>query len=84
MTREQIRRRLETIFQEVFDDAKLSIREDMTAADIEDWDSIEHAYLMVSIEASFGIKITDSMKKAENIGEMIAMIEKKLQRKWGK
>lgn len=78
MTREQITRRLEEIFREVFDDAGLLIREDMTAEDIEDWDSIEHAYLLMSIEEAFGIEILSAMEKAENIGEMIDVIEKKV------
>lgn len=78
MTREQITSRLETVFQDVFDDASLLIREDMTADDVEDWDSIEHVYLITSIEKSFGIEMPDIMEKPENIGKLIDIIEERL------
>lgn len=78
MTREEITSRLEAIFQDVFDDASLLIREDMTADDVEDWDSIEHVYLIVSIEKSFGIEMPDTMEKPENIGKLIDIIEERL------
>lgn len=81
MTREQITSRLEAIFQDVFDDTGLFIREDMTAEDIEDWDSIEHVYLMMSIEKSFGIEMLDAMEKPGNIGKLIDIIEERMRRK---
>ncbi len=81
MTREQIISRLQAIFQDVFDDTSLFIREDMTTEDIEDWDSIEHVYLLISIEKSFGIKMLDAMEKPESIGKLIDIIEERTRQK---
>lgn len=81
MTREEIKSRLKVVFQEVFDDIGLLIREDMTAEDIEDWDSIEHAYLMISIEKAFGIEMLDVVEKPESIGKLIDIIEERVRRR---
>lgn len=75
MTREQILVRLTEIFREVFADESLVIREDMTAEDIEEWDSIEQVYLIVSIEEVFGIRIMKRMEKVKRIDKMIDIIE---------
>lgn len=81
MNREQITSRLETIFQDVFDDPSLFIRDDMIAEDIEDWDSIEHVYLIASIEKTFGIEMLDAMEKPESIGKLIDIIEERTRHK---
>lgn len=81
MTREEITRRLELVFQEVFEDIGLSIREDMTEEDIEDWDSVEHVYLLMSIEKLFGIEMLDAMEKPGSIGKLIDIIEERTRNK---
>ena len=41
MTTAEIYKRLEEVFKDVFDDDDIRISPDTTAADIDDWDSIE-------------------------------------------
>ena len=50
---------------------------DMTEEDIEDWDSVEHVYLLMSIEKSFGIEMLDAMEKPGSIGKLIDIIEER-------
>ncbi|MGI6739147.1 MAG: acyl carrier protein [Christensenellales bacterium] len=75
MTREEVFARLDTVFQEVFDDETIKVNDQTTANDIEDWDSFEHINLIVAIEDEFGFKIpmgkTVTMK---NVGEMVDII----------
>ena len=47
---------LEPIFQEVFDDDEITLREEMTADDIDGWDSLSHVNLIVAIESKLNIK----------------------------
>ena len=50
MTKEQIFKELDEVFQDVFDDEDIHVNENTTADDIEDWDSLEHINLVVAIE----------------------------------
>ena len=50
MTREEIFHKLDEVFQDVFDDDEISVNEETTANDIEDWDSLEHINLVVAVE----------------------------------
>lgn len=80
MNRNQMLERLNAIFQDVFDDENLSIRETTTAEDIEEWDSLMHIMLVNAIECEFQIKL--DMRKvleAVTVGEMLDMIEEALE-----
>ena len=69
---------MNTIFCEVFDDDSIKISDNMTSADIEEWDSLNHITLVVNIEKVFGLKLNLSEAgKLENIGAMIELILKK-------
>ena len=48
--------RLQEIFRDIFDDEELIIREDMSANDIEDWDSLAQINLIIAIEKEFKVK----------------------------
>ena len=69
---------MNTIFCDVFDDDSIKIFDNMTSADIEEWDSLNHITLVVNIEKVFGLKLNLSeVGKLENIGEMIGLILRK-------
>lgn len=75
----EIKGRLEEIFRDIFDDEELEIREDMSAKDIEDWDSLAQINLIIAIEKEFGIKFNlEEVSKLKNIGEMLEQIKIKL------
>lgn len=74
-----IKGRLQEIFQDVFDDEEIELFDDMTAADVEDWDSLSHITLIHEIEAAFGIRFTTKEVLAtKNVGEFIALIGSKV------
>ena len=68
---------LQDIFRDVFDDEELTIGEETTAADIEDWDSLSHMQLIAEIEKRFDVRFTDEIRSAKNVGEFAALIERK-------
>ena len=73
-----IKMELQKIFREIFDDDSIEIFDEMTAADIEDWDSLTHIQLVTAIEAKFSIQFTIAeVGGTKNVGEFIALIEKK-------
>lgn len=70
---------LQDIFREVFDDDSIELFDEMTAEDIDDWDSLTHMELIENIENEFGIKLTtaEAMNTA-NVGDFIKLIEVKI------
>lgn len=74
-----IRSKLQEIFQDVFDDEEIELFDAMTAADVEDWDSLSHITLIHEIEAAFGIRFTTKEVLAtKNVGEFITLISSKI------
>lgn len=57
----------------------VSVSPETTAADIDGWDSLTHMILMDSIEKHFSIKFKlMEIMKFNNVGDMVACIQKKL------
>lgn len=70
---------LNQIFCLVFDEDTLQITPDMTANDIDGWDSLSHVNLITAIEAKFNIRFTQKeLLKQRNVGDLIADIDRKL------
>lgn len=79
MNREEMFDRLNNVFRDVFDDDSISVNEETTAEDIEDWDSLEHINLVAAVEKEFGIKFSmGQIVSMKNVGEMIDIILEKL------
>jgi acyl carrier protein len=78
MDRIQVNEKLKPIFQDIFDDPSLEISDDMTAADVEGWDSLSHIDLIVSVEKAFRIKLTlQEVRGLKNVGDFVSLIEEK-------
>ncbi len=74
-----IKERLQGIFREVFEDDEIILTEEMTADDIEDWDSLTHIQLIEAIEEEFNIKfILQEITGLSNVGEFLEMVERKV------
>ena len=70
---------LNQIFCMVFDDDTLRIRPEMTANDVDGWDSLSHINLITAIETKFAIRFTQKeLLKQRNVGNLIADIDGKL------
>ena len=76
MNEQQIYARLSQVFQNVFDEDSLQITPQLSAKDVDGWDSLTHIRLMLSIEREFRIKFsTAEIGKLENVGDLVALIE---------
>ena len=79
MTHEEIMEIVRRIFREVFDDDDLEVNDSTNSSDIEDWDSLEHISLIVSMENEFNLKFDlKEVNKLANVGEMVDLIASKL------
>ena len=79
MNTDTIMQNVQDIFREVLDDQSLEVDEETTPANIKDWDSLSHVILITALEKKFKIKFKlDDLQKMGSIGEIVALIEKKL------
>jgi len=70
---------LTSVFRGVFDDPTLDLRGDMTAADIENWDSLNHIDLIVAVERKFKIKFTTrEVTSLKTVGDLAKLTAKKV------
>jgi acyl carrier protein len=68
---------LNQIFQMVFDDDSIQVSPEMTANDVDGWDSLSHVNLITTIEAKFNIRFTQKeLLKQRNVGDLIVDIDR--------
>jgi len=80
MQTSDILNRMTPIFRDIFDDDNLELTREMTAADIEDWDSLSHIRLIVAIEKAFAIRFTvPEIESLSNVGQFAELIAQKVQ-----
>ncbi|MEO5335353.1 MAG: acyl carrier protein [Magnetospirillum sp. WYHS-4] len=75
----EIYERLTPIFQDVFDRDDLVPHAALSAADVEEWDSLSHIRLVVAIEQALNIRFTiGELSSLKNVGQMVDLIRGKL------
>ena len=75
MEKEEIAVKLKPVFQKVLDENDITITREMTAQDIEGWDSLRHVQLISAVETAFGIKFKlREVLGMKNVGDLIDLI----------
>lgn len=78
MDKTEIIEKLTEIFRTVFNNGDLTLYEEMTAEDIEAWDSLTHMLMISKVEKTFVIKIKlRELNKLNTVGNLIDLIESK-------
>ena len=76
LSQNDIYAQLTDVFRDVFIDDDIVLRPEMTADDIEHWDSVSHVNLLVAIESRFGLRITSAeierLKCVDDLARLIA------------
>jgi acyl carrier protein len=76
MDEPQIYARLTEVFQDVFDEDSIQLTSELSAKDVDGWDSLAHIRLILTIEKAFKIKFsTSEIGKLENVGDLVTMIK---------
>ena len=72
-------RKLAEIFHEVFDDDEIVLGPQLTAHDVDGWDSLKHVRLILSIERAFSIRFAASeVGRLKNVGDLASLIQSKV------
>jgi acyl carrier protein len=76
MDEPQIYARLAEIFQDVFDEDLIEVTPELSAKDVDGWDSLTHIRLILTVEKAFKIKFsTSEIGKLENVGDLVTLIK---------
>lgn len=81
MTRDEVLAKLQVVFDEVFVDP-VKVTPELTAKDVEEWDSVLHVSLVVAVEAMFGIKFrVGEVEGTKDVGTFADLILRRTQEK---
>jgi acyl carrier protein len=73
-----IREKLSLIFADTFNSPGLQIADELTADDVEEWDSLTHIDMIVAVEKAFRIKLTTAeVRNLANAGDLVRVISRK-------
>ncbi|MFO6446934.1 acyl carrier protein [Erythrobacter sp. NE805] len=75
MIRADVTTRIARLMEDVFDLDELAYEETLSAADIEEWDSLSNIRFVVAIEKEFGVRFSNSeVAGLDNVGQMVDLI----------
>jgi acyl carrier protein len=80
LTMPEVMEQLTEIFHDVFEDDSLALSPDMTAHDVEGWDSLAHVRLIIAVERHFKIKfMSREVASLKTVGELAELVEQRAQ-----
>ena len=75
MTDEEIYEQLTEIIRDVLMNFDLVLRPDLTAKEVEGWDSYKMIEILLAVESHFGLKVkSKELDDLENVGDLVALI----------
>lgn len=79
MERGQIVEKLTGIFRKAFNDETIELKDELTAEDVANWDSLTHMLMIGEVEKEFSIKFKlKELGKLENVKGLVDLIESKM------
>ena len=77
MTDGEIYEQLTEIIRDVLMDFDLVLRPDLTAKEVDGWDSYKMIEIIIAVESHFGLKVkSKELDDLENVGDLVALIRK--------
>ncbi|MBQ9538979.1 MAG: acyl carrier protein [Treponema sp.] len=75
MNRDEIFKKLNEVFRDIFDDDSITLTDSTTASDVEGWDSLMHISLINAVQDEFGRKFAmKDVTGMKNVGQMVDLI----------
>jgi acyl carrier protein len=79
MERKELVSRVEEIYKEILEVDAITLSDEMTANDVEGWDSLTHSLLINQVQKEFEVKFKlREVISLKNVGELFNLIESKL------
>lgn len=78
MNRPEIIAKLQTVFDGILLEP-VPLTPELSAADVDEWDSLLHISLMLAVESAFGVRFRiGEVEATKNIGEFADLIRRRL------
>jgi len=75
MDRDAVIDKLMEVFADTFDDDEIAYRDDLTAADVAEWDSLSNIRFMVAVEQAFGRKFSiGDWQNLKQLGDLVNLL----------
>lgn len=72
----ELEQKLTSIFRDTFADRQLTLRRELTAADVPTWTSLTHVEMIAAVERTFGIRFKlKEIMRMRNVGDLMDTIE---------
>ncbi len=72
---------LTEVFRNVFDEDDVVLSRELTARDVEGWDSLAHVSLIVEVERRFGVRFSSTeVAHLESVGDLLDLLAAKATR----
>jgi acyl carrier protein len=76
MNEAEIYARLTGIFEEVFDEESIQVTPELSAKDVDGWDSLTHIRLILTVEKAFKVKFaTAEIGNLKSVGDLVTLIK---------
>ena len=76
MDEAKIYAKLSEVFADVFDDDSINVTSNLSAKDVDEWDSLTHIRLILTVEKAFKVKFsTSEIGKLERVGDLVELIK---------
>lgn len=74
-----VKEKIKDVLISVLDHNNFEMRDDLTAKDVDGWDSLSHMMIISKIEEMFNIKFKlRDLNKLKNMGSLVQVIQSKL------
>jgi acyl carrier protein len=78
MRQQEVFTKLQDVFDGVFLQ-KVEVSRDLSANDVEEWDSLTHVSLILAVEEAFGVRFrVGEVESTKNLGDLADIIVKRL------
>ena len=68
---------LTEIFHEVFDSDSIKLRPELTAQDVDGWDSFKQVEILIAVQERFGLKLhSREIDGLKNVGDLVDTIKR--------
>lgn len=79
MDNQEILHTITGILRDILQQPDLVVSEQTTADQVARWDSINHVNILMTVERTFKVRFSlGEIKQLRNVGEMVALVKKKL------
>lgn len=79
MERNEIKEKIRNILISVLKHKNFEMKDELTASDVDGWDSLSHILIIIEIEKYFGIKFKlKDLNKLNNMGNLSDLVNSKI------